>query len=102
MVVTKHAEEVATPTPPIIAEVLQEFQDIFTAPTILPPHRVYDHTIPLVLGAVPVNARPYRYSHFYKDEIERQVKDLLSSSLISPSTSPFTSPILLVQKKDGT
>jgi hypothetical protein len=102
MVVIKQTEEVATPTPPIIAEVLQEFQDIFTTPTILPPHRVHDHIIPLVPGVVPVNTRPYRYSPLHKDEIERQVKDLLSSCLISPNTNPFSSPILLVQKKDGT
>jgi hypothetical protein len=38
----------------------------------------------------------------HKDEIERQVKQLLHSGLISLSTSPFASLVLLVQKKDGT
>jgi hypothetical protein len=37
-----------------------------------------------------------------KDEIERQVKELLPASLIVPSNSPYASPVLLVQKKDGT
>jgi hypothetical protein len=48
-----------------------------------------------------VNSRPYRYSPFHKNEIEKQVKALLESGLIVPSVSPFASPVLLVKKKDG-
>lgn len=48
-----------------------------------------------------MNSKPYRYSPLHKDEIERQVKALLSAGLISHSTSPYASPVLLVQKKDG-
>jgi hypothetical protein len=53
-------------------------------------------------GSVPVNTRSYRYSPLHKDEIERQVKSLISYELITSSTSPFAFPVLLVQKKDGT
>jgi hypothetical protein len=49
-----------------------------------------------------VNCRPYRYSPQHKTEIEKQVRELLMAGLISHSTSPFASPVLLVQKKDGT
>jgi hypothetical protein len=81
--------------------VLAEFKDVFAEPSSLPPHREYDHNVPLVPGAIPVNAKPYRYSPLHKDEIERQVKVLLQNGLIVLSTSPFASPVLLVQKKDG-
>jgi hypothetical protein len=37
-----------------------------------------------------------------KDEIERQIAALLKAGLIVPSNSPFASPVLPVQKKDGT
>ena len=44
----------------------------------------------------------YRLSPAEKEEVQRQVQDLLSKGLIRPSTSPFGSPILFVKKKDGT
>jgi hypothetical protein len=88
--------------PMIILQVLTEFEDVFADAFELPPHRQYEHTIPLLPGTHPVNTKPYRYSPLHKDEIEKQVKSLLQAGLISPSTSPFASPMLLVQKKDGT
>jgi hypothetical protein len=87
--------------PAPVAPVLSEFQDVFAESTELPPHRQHDHTIPLLPNAAPINSRPYHYSPLHKDEIEQQVKQLLQSGMISTSTSPFASPVLLVQKKDG-
>jgi hypothetical protein len=80
---------------------LLEFQDVFAPPTSLSPSQPYDHHIPLLPGVVAVNAKPYRYSLFNKTEIEKQVAALLEVGLITPSVSPFASPVLLVRKKDG-
>lgn len=80
---------------------LHQYTDIFSDAKMLPPTRVYDHAIALQPGAVPINCRPYKYSPQHKTEIERQVKELLEAGLITHSTSPFASPVLLVQKKDG-
>lgn len=72
-----------------VQAILEKFQDVFEDPKTLPPSRNYDHTIPLLPGAVPINSKPYRYSPQHKDEIERQVKEMLQSGLIVPSTSPL-------------
>lgn len=50
---------------------------------------------------VSVNVRPYRYPHFQKHEIELQVEMMLQKGLIQPSTSPISSPVILVRKHDG-
>jgi hypothetical protein len=56
----------------------------------------------LVPGAQPVAITQYRYSPKLKTEIETQVADLLKADMIRPSHSPFSSPVLLVKKKDQT
>jgi len=52
-------------------------------------------------GAQPFYIIPYRYPPALKDEIERQVEEMLTQGLIQPSTSLFSSPVLLVKKKDN-
>jgi len=60
-------------TNPKIQHILDDFAVVFHDPQTLPHARSYDHSIPLVPGAHPVNVRPYRYAPQQKDEIERQV-----------------------------
>jgi hypothetical protein len=55
----------------------------------------------LVPGATPASVKPYRYAPPQKKEIEKQVKDMLQRGIIHESTSPFTSLVLMVPKKDG-
>lgn len=80
---------------------LQSYSHLFTEPTHLPPPRQTVHTIPLLAGKDPINVRPYRYPHFQKQEIEAQIKEMLNQGIIRPSSSAFSSPVLLVRKKDG-
>jgi hypothetical protein len=49
----------------------------------------------------PICVRPYRYPFYRKEEIEKIVRELLTSWVIKPSQSPFSSPVLLVRKADG-
>jgi hypothetical protein len=91
-----------TPTVPNaqIAKLLGQFQDVFSEPQGLPPHRSCDHTIPLQEGAKPPNIRPYRMPHKQKNIIEELVRTLLEKSEIRASTSPYSSPSILVRKRD--
>jgi hypothetical protein len=67
---------------PSMQGVLHEFSDVFMEPSSLPPSRQIDHSIPLKEGTAPVNVRPYRYAHYQKEEIEKQVQEMLNSGLV--------------------
>lgn len=81
--------------------ILQQYQQVFQMPAGLPPLRSHEHHIILKSGSNSVNVRPYRYPQIQKEEIERLVADMLQTGIIRPSRSPFSSPVLLVKKKDG-
>jgi hypothetical protein len=80
---------------------LDQFQGVVSPPVSLPPPRSCDHSIPLICGAKPVSMRSYKYPPALKDRIERQVETMLQQGVIRPNSSSFSSPVLLVRKKDG-
>lgn len=95
------SEHVASTLPDDLQQALQQFDSVFAPPSQVPPSRVGDHTIPLIEGAQPFHHRPYRYNPAQKTEIKNQIKDMLVKGWIKPSTSPYSSPVLLVRKKTG-
>ncbi|GJV81270.1 hypothetical protein Tco_1517140 [Tanacetum coccineum] len=66
----------------------------------LPPPRDHEHTIVLKSDTEPINVCPYQYTQLQKDEIEKLVGEMLEAGITRPSTSPFSSPVLLMKKKD--
>ena len=87
--------------PPKLKKVLHDFPFIFEPPEGLPPQRRQDHAIHLKEGAQIPNIRPYRYPHYQKTEVEKLVAEMLEAGIIRPSTSPYSSPVIPVKKKDG-
>lgn len=49
-----------------------------------------------------MNVKLYRYPRFQKSEIEKSAVKMLAVGIIRLSTSPFSSPMLLMKKKDRT
>ncbi|KAL9260106.1 Retrovirus-related Pol polyprotein from transposon TNT 1-94-like protein, partial [Drosera capensis] len=49
-----------------------------------------------------VNVRPNQYPNIQKNIIEQLVKELLDGGVIQPSSSPYSSPMVLIRKKDRT
>lgn len=86
---------------PELLHILHTFNDVFLEPKHLPPPRAHDHHIPLKPGVQPPNIRPYRYPYIQKNEIEKLVREMMAAGVIRHSVSPFSSPVLLVKKKDN-
>ncbi|PNY16671.1 retrotransposon-related protein, partial [Trifolium pratense] len=95
-------KDLPTNIDPEIAILLHTYKNLFQTPSALPPNRTHNHTIPLIDGSNPVKVKPYRYPHSQKAQIEHMIQEMLQQGIIQPSTSPFSSPIILVKKKDGT
>ena len=53
-------------------------------------------------GSHPIKHYPRRIPHFMKSKVEELIADMLQKKVIRPSKSPWSSPIVLVAKKDGT
>ena len=49
----------------------------------------------------PVKQKPYKTPFAERPMVERQLDDMLEAGVISPSNSPWASPIVVVPKKDG-
>jgi hypothetical protein len=85
---------------PTILVVLNRFPQVFAEPVELPSERAIDHKITLQPNTKPINLRPYKFLYFQKLEIEKITQELLQQAWIQPSVSPYSSPVLLVKKKD--
>lgn len=49
----------------------------------------------------PVSYRPYRLPYCEREKVREMVSELLDCGIIQPSTSSYSSPIVLVKKKTG-
>lgn len=84
-----------------LTELLQTFSGIFTkhdkttAARTSVKHRINtgDHG--------PINQRAYRVSATERHIIREEVQKMLDEGIIQPSESPWSSPVVLVRKKDG-
>ncbi|KAD4385849.1 hypothetical protein E3N88_26018 [Mikania micrantha] len=85
--------------PSPLQTILDNHASIFEEPTALPLVRTQTHSITLLPNSTPPNIRPYRCPHSQKNEIEKQVQQLLDLGLIQPSNSPFSSPCCSYAKR---
>lgn len=48
---------------------------------------------------IPIHTKTYRYPYIHRQEVERQINEMLAEGIIQHSISPWTSPIWIVPKK---
>ena len=81
---------------------LTEYDDIFAySPDQLGRSSVVKHTIDTGVNP-PIRLRSYRTTPANKEEIEKQVNEMLANDVIAPSVSAWAAPVVLVKKSDGT
>jgi hypothetical protein len=97
-------EDIITPLPCTITNLLQKFKDVFPAeiPLGLPPLRGIQHQIDLITGASLPNRAAYRTNPEEMKEIQWQVQELLDNGYVRESLGPCVVPVILVPKKNGT
>jgi len=77
---------------------LQEYEDIFSdrpGTTNVIEHRI------LLMDDNPVRCKPYPVPHAVKDEVIEEVREMERLGVIEKSDLPYSSPLLMVKKKDG-
>jgi hypothetical protein len=68
----------------------------------MPPDCDIEFSIELLPDTAPIYKRPYGMNVKDLAELKKQIDELLSKGYIRPSSSPWWSPILFVDKNDGT
>uniref|UniRef100_A0A8C2IIM4 ribonuclease H n=1 Tax=Cyprinus carpio TaxID=7962 RepID=A0A8C2IIM4_CYPCA len=82
-----------------LQHLVSQFQDVFSPQ----PGRthVVEHDVRTPPGTI-VRQRPYRVPEARRHAIEDEVQEMLRLGVIEPSRSPWSSPIVMVPKPDGT
>ena len=83
--------------------VVRDYPDVFPEELPgMPPERDIEFVIELTPGTSPIAQKPYRMNTEELVELKKQLADMLSKGLIRPSASPWGSPVIFVDKEDGT
>ena len=84
-----------------ITDLLHNFPNLFaTENSELGSTGLIKHSID-TQGKWPIRLRPYRTGRKQKEELERQIKEMMATNVIQHSTSPWAAPVILVEKKSG-
>lgn len=82
-----------------LLQLLEEFVDRFSNKAGL--CKVVKHEINLSNDFVPRQFQAYRVPLIYRQDVEKQITQLLKDQIIRPSNSAMASPLVIVKKKSG-
>jgi hypothetical protein len=82
--------------------VVNEFQDVFPQEQPgIPPDREIEFTIDLIPGTAPIAQAPYKMGPKELVELKEQLDELEQKGFIQESISPWGTPVIFVDKRDG-
>jgi len=79
---------------------LQEFADVFTQPTKLPPSHSNEIALDLILGSSFLDTLSYHITPREATEMKHPIGQLSNLGHIPPSSSPCASPSFAIPNKD--
>ena len=86
-----------------LRDLLFKYRDVFaTSKNDLGRTSMVKHTIQTDSNAQPVRRPPYRLPGHYKQEVQGMLGSMLDSGVVAPSNSPWSAPVILIRKQDGT
>ena len=86
----------------ILDNLVEKYSDVFTIGDEAPGRlKEYPFRIRLKPGEEPVQSRPYKIPFCKEEIVQKEIDKLLQEGIISPSSSPWSSLIVLVRKNDG-
>ncbi|CAF4061878.1 unnamed protein product, partial [Rotaria sp. Silwood1] len=83
-----------------LVTLIKQYPQVFTEK--LGRTHLVKHVIELQPGTQSANTQPYRLPPSKKAIVDQQLEEMLQAGHITPSHSPWASPIVLSPKKDGT
>eukprot|EP00833_Pecoramyces_ruminatium_P015176 jgi/Orpsp1_1/1189208/evm.model.d7180000070286.1 len=85
-----------------VTKLFDDYSEVLALKTDdLKPTKLFPHRIVLKPGATPVKQKAYRLSKVQAIALKKELEKLIKNHLIEPSHSPWSSPIVLVLKKNG-
>ncbi len=82
-----------------LQHLIGQFSDVFSS--VPGKTQLVRHDIKTPPGVI-VKQQPYRIPEAHRQAIEEEIQQMLKLGVIEPSRSPWSSPIVLVPKPDGT
>ena len=85
----------------VLTDLLNEYQDVF-ATCEIPFSRIRISQHRIITGeSKPIKQAPRRLPLHLREKAEEEIEKMLAKGIIEPSSSSWSSPVVLVKKKDG-
>ena len=82
-----------------VRALLDQYKDIFTdVPSIT---NVSEHVIQLN-SSQPIKGKAYSIPHALREILDKEIDNMLAMKIIEESTAAYASPVVMVEKPDGT
>ena len=86
----------------VLQDLVNEFHDIAgEGITQLGRTSIVQHVVEVLPGVSPIRSKAYNIPVGLRAEIKQQLDQMQEKGLITPSSGRWTSPVVLVRKKDG-